>query len=221
MKTLLWCLLLAAPAFSPPGFSQGAAHRDFLTADETDQIKEAQEPNERLKLYAGFARQRAEMVKSLLAKDKAGRSILIHDALEDYAKIIDAIDDVADDAIGRRLDIKPGLAAVASVEKETLPVFQKAQESHPKDLERYDFVLKQAVETTADSLEEAQADLGKRAQAVEARQQKERKALQETMTPTEREAAKAADQKAADEEDKKEEQKRSAPTLMRPGEKKQ
>ena len=57
--------------------------------------------------------------------------------------------------------------------------------------------------------------------AVEARQQKERKALQETMTPTEREAAKAADQKAADEEDKKEEQKRSAPTLMRPGEKKQ
>jgi hypothetical protein len=128
---------------------------------------------------------------------------------------------VADDAIGRRLDVKLGLTSVASVEKETLPMLQKAQDSHPKDMERYDFVLKQAIETTADSLEAAQQDLGKRVKDVEARQRQERKARQEAMTPTEREAAKAADQKAADDEDKKEEQKRAAPTLMRPGEKKQ
>ena len=216
MKPLLWCLLVAAA-----GYSQGPAHRDFLTADETDQIKEAQEPNLRLKLYAGFARERADMVKSLLAKEKTGRSILIHDAQDDYSKIIDAHDDVADDAIGRKLDIKLGLTAVASVEKETLPVLQKAQDSHPKDMERYDFVLKQAIETTADSLEAAQEDLGKRVKDVEARQRQERKARQEAMTPTEREAAKAADQKAADDEEKKEEEKKAAPTLMRPGEKKQ
>jgi hypothetical protein len=216
VKTLLWCLLLAAP-----GYSQGLAHRDFLTADETDQIKDAQEPNLRLKLYASFARQRAEMVKSLLAKEKAGRSILIHDALDDYSKIIDAMDDVADEAIGRRLDIKPGLSAVASIEKETLPVLQKAQDSHPKDLERYDFVLKQAIETTEDSLEAAQEDLGQRTKDVEARQRKEKKALQEAMTPTEREAAQAADKKAAADEEKKEEQQKAAPTLYRPGEKKQ
>ena len=216
MKTLLWCLLLAAS-----GYSQGLASRDFLTADETDQIKEAQEPNLRLKLYAGFARQRAEMVKSLLAKEKTGRSILIHDALDDYSKIIDALDDVADDAIGRRLDVKLGLTSVASVEKETLPILQKAQDSHPKDMERYDFVLKQAIETTADSLDAAQQDLGKRVKDVEARQRQERKARQEAMTPTEREAAKAADKKTAEDEEKKEEQKKAAPTLMRPGEKKQ
>jgi hypothetical protein len=216
VKTLLWCLLLAAS-----GYSQGLASRDFLTADETDQIKEAQEPNLRLKLYAGFARQRAEMVKSLLAKEKTGRSILIHDALHDYSKIIDALDDVADDAIGRRLDVKLGLTSVASVEKETLPILQKAQDSHPKDMERYDFVLKQAIETTADSLDAAQQDLGKRVKDVEARQRQERKARQEAMTPTEREAAKAADKKTAEDEEKKEEQKKAAPTLMRPGEKKQ
>jgi hypothetical protein len=212
VKTLLWCLLLAAP-----GYSQGPGHRDFLTADETDQIKDAQEPNARLKLYAGFARQRADLVKSLLAKEKAGRSILIHDALEDYTRIIDAMDDVADDAIGRKLDIKPGLAAVASVEKEMLPALEKARDSHPKDIERYDFALKQAIETTADSLDEAQADLGKRAKEVEARQQKERKALQEAMTPTEREARQAAEQKAAADQ----ENQTKPPTLLRPGEKKQ
>ena len=215
MKTLLWCLLVAAP-----GYGQALAHRDFLTADEIDQIKDAQEPNQRLKLYAGFAKQRAEMVKSLLSKDKAGRSILIHDALDDYAKIIDALDDVADEALGHRLDIKLGLGAVASVEKETLPVLQKAQDSHPKDIERYDFMLKQAIETTTDSLEAAEEDLGQRAKEVQARERKEKKALQETMTPTEREAAQAADKRAAEDEEKQEEQQQQAPTLYRPGEKK-
>jgi len=126
---------------------------------------------------------------------------------------------VADEALGRRLDIKLGLSAVASVEKETLPMLQKAQDSQPKDIERYGFLLKQAIETTADSLEAAHEDLGKRAKDVQARQRKERKALQEAMTPTEREAAQAADKKAAEDEAKKEDQQKQAPTLLRPGEK--
>ena len=65
MKTAIWCLLLAAPL---------CAQRDFLTADEIDQIKEAQEPAERLKLYAKFAKERVDLVQNLFSKDKAGRS---------------------------------------------------------------------------------------------------------------------------------------------------
>ena len=210
MKTLVCCLLLAAPL---------AAQRDFLTADEADQIKEAQEPNLRLKLYADFAKQRVELVKSLLSKEKPGRSILIHDALEDYTKILDAIDGVADDALSRKVDLKLGLTAVAAVEKETLPVLKKAQDSQPKDMERYAFALTQAVETTTDSLELAQEDLGQRTRDVEARQEKQKKTLEESMTPAEREGKQADDKKAAAAEEKKEQQRKKAPTLMRPGEK--
>src|SRR6516225_6101112 len=164
MKKVLWCLLLAAPL---------CAQRDFLTADEIDQIKDAQEPVERLKLYAKFAQQRVDLVQSLVAKEKAGRSILIHDALEDYSKILDAIDDVTDDALLRKLEVKLGLEAVLAMEKQTLPLLQKIQSSQPKDLARFDFALQQALETTEDSIKASQEDLGKRSEQVEARDARE------------------------------------------------
>jgi DNA-directed RNA polymerase beta' subunit len=212
MKTLLCCILLAVPL--------AAQQRDFLTADEVDQIKEAQEPNARVALYAKFARQRIEMVKSLLSKEKAGRSLLIHDALDDYAKIIDAIDDVTDAALSHKVDMQIGLKAVAGAEKEALPILQKAQESHPKDIERYDFVLKTAIETTNDSLSSAEGDVGKRTQDVEAREQREKKAVEEAMTPTEREGKEAEDKKVTEKAvEAAKPPARKPPTLLRPGEK--
>ena len=158
MKTLLICALLAAPLAAQQ-------QRDFLTVDEGDQIREAQDPNERLTLYIHFAKQRLSQVDHWLAKEKAGRSVLIHDALDDYANIIDAIDAVADDALQRRVNIKLGLAAVATAESEMLLTLQKIQDSQPKDMSRYDFVLKQSIDGTNDSLDLARQDPAVRAAA--------------------------------------------------------
>jgi hypothetical protein len=204
MKTLLWCLLLALPL--------AAAQRDFLTADEVDQIKEAQEPNLRLQLYAKFAKQRLDLVHNLLSKDKAGRSLMVHDALDDYSKILDAIDDVADDALLHKADVKAGLDAVAGVERQMLPVLEKIQDSPPKDIARYDFALKQAIETTRDSLSGAEGDVAKRGKDVEARDAKEKKELEAETADGDK---KPADDKKSDSSDTN---KKKAPTLKRPGE---
>jgi aromatic ring-cleaving dioxygenase len=206
MKTLLVCVLLAAPLAAQQ-------QRDYLTVDEGDQIRKAQDPNERMTLYIHFAKQRLSQVDHWLAKEKAGRSVLIHDALDDYANIIDAIDAVADDALQRRLNVKVGLTTVVTAESEMLLALQKIQDSQPKDESRYDFVLKQSIDGTNDSLELARQDPVARAAAIAAKQAKEKKEREAEMSPTERDAKHAEEAKADREKEKK-----KAPTLLRPGE---
>lgn len=188
-----------------------AQERDFLTADEADQVRLAQEPNIRLTLYVHFAKQRLDLISQAVAEPKAGRSKLIHDLLEDYTRIIEAIDTVSDDALKRKLDITEGMKAVAGAQKEMLALLEKIRDSQPKDLGRYEFVLDQAVETTRDSIEVAAKDLGERSADVQAQAAKEKKELETMMKPEEVKAKREAEKKEA-------EQQKKVPTLRRKGE---
>jgi hypothetical protein len=200
---ILLCLLVLAGSL--------AAQGDFLTTAEIDQIRDAQEPNARLEVYAGFAKQRVDLIRNLIAKDKPGRSILIHQALEAYAKIIDAMDDVIDDALAHRVDPRKGIAAEERVETDTLSSLHRVQESKPKDLDSYDFSLQQAIATASDSLDAARQDLGGRTRDVLSREAKDKKDRAAAMTP-------ADGSKSTDSEVVQKDTQRNAPTLMRPGE---
>jgi hypothetical protein len=203
-------LLLVTAAFVTPLCAQ---ERDFLTSDEVDQVRLAQDPNERLFLYLKFADKRIALVEQLLAHDKPGRSLMIHDALDDYSKIIEAIDTVGDDALRRKLPIDKGIDEVAKSEKTFLEKLNKIEPSDPRDLSRYDFVLQSAIDTTTDSLDLAKENVAKRSSDVLAHDAKEQKERESAMRPTE--VAEKRKQEAQEQEKKKKQ-----PTLMRPGEKK-
>jgi len=188
--------------------------RDFLTPDEVQQVREAQEPNERLTLYVRFARQRIDLVENYLAKDKPGRSIFIHNTLEDYSHIIEAIDTVSDDALRRHAEIDKGLIAVLNAEKDFLEKLNKIQDSNPKDMERYKFVLTEAIDATNDSRETNITDSKQRSGELAAADQKEKKE-REALMPAKEVKSRKKDAEAADPN----QEKKKIPSLYRPGEK--
>jgi len=198
--------------FAACGWGQ---ERDFLTADEVDQVREAQEPNARLKLYVLFARTRLALLQQFLSKEKPGRSALIHDTIEQYTHIIEAIDTVADDALVRKLPLDIGMKEVATAEGEMLAALQKIEEAAPKDLERYEFALKNAIDTTSDSKELSEEDLHTRTTELTAEQKKEKQDRKALASDEDKKAKKSPEDKpgvikAGD---------RKPPTLYKPGEK--
>jgi hypothetical protein len=188
-----------------------AQERDFLTPDEVDQIREVQEPNARLKLYVQFARQRLALLEQFLSKEKPGRSALIHDTLEDYTHIIEAIDTVSDDALIRKATLDEGMKAVASAEAEMLTALQKIEDSAPKDMARYEFVLKNAIDTTSDSKELSEEDLHTRGTELAVQEKKEKEEKEALLGDKEKKEKKTAENAGKP--------KRKPPTLYRPGEK--
>jgi hypothetical protein len=210
MKSLIW---FAAMALALGGILI-AQDRDFLSSDEAAQIKESQDPNARIELYSKFARRRIDLVKSLLSKDKQGRSIVIHDALDDYAQILDAIDAVIDDALERKIDVKPSMTGLSNYERDALPLLKKIRDSQPKDLDHYAFVLKTAIDATTDGIETASADLDERAKDVQHRASEEKKAVEQMENPT----GKKTQEKKDGEQPAQQQEQRKPPTLLKPGE---
>jgi len=176
-----------------------------------EQIREVQDPNERLTLYVKFARQRMDLIRQVLAKDKPGRSVFIHNYLDDYTKIIEAIDSVSDDALRHNKNIDQGSIAVLNAEHEFLTQLNKIQDSEPKDLDRYKFLLSEAIDTTSDSQELGKEDGAKRGAALaeaDSKEKKEREALMPAKEVKERKKDAAAQDEPA----------RKIPSLLKPGE---
>ena len=202
-----FCLLLGLAAAL--GMAQD---RDFLTPNEVVQIREAQDPNDRLKLYVHFAQTRMDLIEQYTAKEKPGRSIFIHDNLEDYNQIIEAMDSVADDALRHNKPIDKGMLLVLNAEKDFLDKLTKLQDADPKDLDRYKFVLTEAIDTTTDSRELSMQDSAKRSAELATKDSKEKKDRDAMMPAKE---VKERKQAAQTEDDKK----KKIPSLYKPGEK--
>lgn len=216
MKCLL-PILFTLSLGAVPLVAQG--QHDFLSENEVEKVREAQEPNERLKLYVLFARQRMDQLQQQLAKDKKGRSLEMRTLLDEYEKIIESIDQVSNDALKHKADLQLGINAVTEAETKFIGQLQKMRDAAPRDLDMYSIELTEAIATTKDSLELAGESVGSRTEKVTADAEQEKKEV-ESISAMERKAA-----GGTSEAEKSREAgdaavtRRKPPTLLRDGEK--
>lgn len=176
MRQAVWTAIAAGVLVSMLGAAQ---RREFLTDGEIEAIREAQDPNERLKLYANFAQQRLELAEKALAGSEADRAQQIHTALGEYNRILEAIDANVDQALTRRDLMRKGLEYALKNEPDFLKLLESFQARNPKDLDEYRLALSQAIENTKDGIDGLREALQKqpkgRREEKEARETKGKK----------------------------------------------
>ncbi len=160
-KAIFFLMLFAAVL----GF---ARKRDPLTEAETDQLREAAlEPEKRLKLYIKFTEARLDTIDQARGDPKQadGRGQKIHDLLEDFAALIDEINDNLDQYEGHALDkdqtkqFRKGLKEVVMAEdrfRARLRTLRHDIETDPQtrtESKEYAFVLQDAEDALKSSLE--------------------------------------------------------------------
>jgi hypothetical protein len=155
MKMLLAVVILCIPVMAAGG------KRDPLNNEEIDQLREtAMEPEKRIRLYVKFERARLLAIDQTRSDPKLaqGRGERLHDLIEDVMTLNDELDDNLDEYAGRKADLRKVLKEVIQAETEFQLKLRGLKEasSDPKlaaEAKDYEFVLENATEAVAQSLE--------------------------------------------------------------------
>ncbi len=161
-------------------------NRDPLTDAEADQLREAaEEPDKRMTLLMDFATARmAKVDEAGTSKPAATRGRRLHDALDEFGRVMDEVDDNIDDYQTRRMDMRKGLAHVI----ETDTQFQsKLTELHSKAEsssagadgdEDYQFVLEDDLDLVNSQIQHAKEALEEQERMIQQEKARQKQASQ-------------------------------------------
>jgi hypothetical protein len=147
--------------FALPLLSRLSAQRrnEPLNPVEIDQLRDAMlDPDERLKLYVKFSRDRMTKLEQMRADPKTTeRGLHTHDLLQDFLTIYEELDDNVEMYFGRKNDIRRPLRMIIEADTEfqsRLRALKDAANSDPKEAKQYEFVLNDALDTVDSSAED-------------------------------------------------------------------
>jgi hypothetical protein len=153
-------ILLTLALFSSPSsrlFAQ--PHRDPLNQLEIDQLRDAMlDPDERLKLYVQFSRDRMTKLEQMRSDPKTTeRARQTHDMLEDFLAVYDELNDNIDMYVGRKDDIRKPLKVIIEADVEfqsKLRALKDAANANATEAKQYEFLLTDALDTVDSSVED-------------------------------------------------------------------
>jgi hypothetical protein len=133
--------------------------RDPLNQVEINQLRDAMlEPEERLKLYAKFSRDRMTKLEQMRTDPKtAERARQTHDMLEDFLAVYDELNDNIDMYVGRKDDIRKPLKLIIEADTEfqsKLRALKNSANANASEISAYEFVLTDALDTVDSSADD-------------------------------------------------------------------
>lgn len=151
---------------------------DPLTPPEIDQLRDVMlEPDERLKLYVKFARDRMAKLEEMRGNPKATeRGLQTHDMLQDFLTLYDELNDNIDMYVGRKNDIRKPMKVVIEADTEfqsKLRALKNAASPNAAELKQFEFLLTDALDTVDASADDHRKTLEEVEEYV--KQQKKRK----------------------------------------------
>lgn len=168
-------LLLAwAVIFALTPSSQAQHRRDPFSKDEIDQIRETSwEPELRLSLYVKFARDRLVALEQLRNDPKTkNRAQETHDKLDDFLLIYDELNDNVDTYVDRKDDIRKPMKIIIDADTEfqaKLLALRDAAGVSADEAKQYEFVLGEALNTVAGSVDDHKKTMAEQVEAAKHR----------------------------------------------------
>jgi hypothetical protein len=132
---------------------------DPLNPLEVDQLRDAMlDPDQRLKLYVQFSRDRMTKLEQMRGDPKAtDRGHQTHDMLEDFLAVYDELNDNIDMYVGRKDDIRKPLKLIIDADTEfqgRLRALKNAANTNAAEASQYEFLLTDALDTVDSSAED-------------------------------------------------------------------
>jgi len=130
--------------------------KDYLSSVEADKIRDAETPNDRIKLFLEFADDRLKKFQYELEHPSPNKhSEMLNYLMNSYSGCVDDAADLIQLGLEKQDNIRQGIDLMATKAKEYLAVLQKYAAGGP-ELEIYKENLDDAIEGTQDALNEAE-----------------------------------------------------------------
>ena len=144
---------IAASFFAVPS---RAEQKDYLSSLESDKIRDAENTNERIKLFITFADDRLKKFQYELQHPSSNKHPEMLNALMNaYVGCVDDAADLIQLGIQKQENIRPGIDLMASRTKEFLQVLEKLS-ADGVEIDIYKDNLDDAIEGTRDAMNDAE-----------------------------------------------------------------
>jgi hypothetical protein len=152
---LLGLSVLAIVA-GPFAISSSAAQKDYLSALESDKIRDAQGTNERIRLFLTFAEDRLKKFQYELQHPSSNKHPEMLNALMNaYVGCVDDAADLVQLGIQKQENIRAGIDLMAGKTKEFLQALEKVS-ADGVEVDIYKDNLDDAIEGTRDAMNDAE-----------------------------------------------------------------